>query len=121
MGDAFLARLRAVARECGYAVAVHGSEQRDLDLIAAPWMPEATSASTLVQRLCDDLSLIEYSDGRTRVRNPEPKPWGRLAWSLAGCPKHRYVDLSVVPRCGEPTPGVYLDMRSPSEGGERGE
>lgn len=102
----FLERMRAVARECGYAIAVHGSEARDLDLIAAPWTPEATSADRLITRLCEELPLIEIPPEPPVAFNPEMKPWGRIAWSLAGCPDHKYVDLSVAPRAGEPVPLV---------------
>lgn len=109
----FLDRVRRVARACGYAVAVHGSQrpERDLDLIAAPWTPEAVSADHLVHRLCEEVGLVErqvntYADpeGPRIEPNPEHKPWGRIAWSLAGCPDHQYVDLSVAPRAGEPVP-----------------
>lgn len=105
--ERFLSQFAAVARSCGYAVAVHGSLrfERDLDLVAVPWTPEAVSADRLVARLCEDVPLVESpTAGAATARNPEAKPWGRLAWSLAGCPEHRYVDLSVAPRAGEPVP-----------------
>lgn len=114
----FVDRLRAVARECGYAVGVHGSEARDLDLVAVPWAVEAVSAQDLVDRICEAMGLRERAanvyadpDGPRVMPNPEPKPWGRLAWSLDGCPpKWKYVDLSVAPRAGEPVPvAVWRD------------
>lgn len=97
-------RIRAVARECGYAVGVHGSEKRDLDLIAAPWRVEAVSAQELVDRLCEEVPLRPQPTVPPMAGNPEAKPWGRLAWSLAGSPDHKYVDLSVAPRAGESVP-----------------
>jgi hypothetical protein len=106
-----LARIRDVAHECGYAVAVHGSTTRDLDLIAAPWTPEATSADQLVTKLCEDVPLVEHDQPAFMVANPEAKPWGRLAWSLAGVAGVQYVDLSVVPRAGEPVPISLRDGR----------
>lgn len=106
----FLSRIRSVAAECGYAVGVHGSVRRDLDLIAVPWTPEAVSAQQLVAILCERIPLHErdwnlYSDRRMEP-NPEIKPWGRIAWSLDGVPAGlwKYVDLSVAPRCGEAVP-----------------
>ncbi len=114
--EAFLARVRATAESYGYAVAVHGSEKRDLDLIAVPWTPEAASASTLVAMLCQIVPLAErHVDGIPE--GPEPKPWGRFAWSLHGCPDHDYVDLSVAPRAGEPVALIYPEIRA---SGERG-
>lgn len=41
-------RLTEVARDCGYALGVHGSMHRDLDLIAVPWVDEAKSADDLI-------------------------------------------------------------------------
>jgi hypothetical protein len=104
----FIERVVGVARECGYAVGVHGSLNRDLDLIAVPWTVEAVSADRLVATLCERVPMRErpgnpYPDGKVTT-NPEPKPWGRWGWSLTGCPEHAYVDLSVAPRAGEPVP-----------------
>lgn len=113
--DVFLARVRQVARERGYAIAVHGSEQRDLDLVAIPWAVEAVSAQSLVDAICEEIPFHERKanlyadpDGPRVMPNPEPKPWGRLAWSLDGCPPTwNYVDLSVAPRAGEAVPVVH--------------
>jgi len=33
-------------RDCGYAIAPHGSLARDLDVIAVPWTEDAVSAET---------------------------------------------------------------------------
>lgn len=114
---AYLGQIQAVARECGYAVAVHGSEARDLDVLAVPWAVEAVSAQQLVDALCERLGLEErkvntYADpeGPRIEKNPEPKPWGRWAWSLSGCPAPwQYLDLSVAPRAGEAVPIIRWD------------
>lgn len=110
----FIERIREVARECGYAIAVHGSEKRDLDLMALPWTAEAESAQALVATLCDRLGLrarevnvYDRGPGGARLEpTPEIKPWGRIAWSLDGVPGRtwQYIDLSVGPRCGEAVP-----------------
>lgn len=104
-GSGFLDRVREIAHKAGYAIAVHGSQTRDLDLIAVPWTIQATSRDELVQRLCEQLGLLvkDYADGRI-TSNPEQKPHGRLAWALVGCPAPwRYVDLSVT-QLGDPWP-----------------
>lgn len=85
--------LQAIAKACGYAVALHGSMTKDLDVIAVPWTKRALRPQTLVKRLCEsmDLSFDE-------TRNPTTMPHGRCAWSLHfdhGC---GYIDLSVTPR-----------------------
>lgn len=111
--EAKLGRIRAVARKYGYAVAVHGSTTRDLDLIAAPWSEGAVTARTLVDKLCEECDLVErpgnvYDDDRVEP-NPEPKPWGRWAWTLGGVPGVAYVDLSVMPRTGDAAPWLVWD------------
>lgn len=42
---------REVAKSCGYAIAVHGSMTRDLDLVAVPWIEKHLKAETLVLRI----------------------------------------------------------------------
>lgn len=94
--------IRDAALGCGYAIGVHGSLARDIDLIACPWTNEATSAEELVEAVAvaadeaHPLGLIRREDGR---EGPRDKPHGRRAWSLmiAG---GGYYDLSVMPRSG---------------------
>lgn len=94
--------IRAVAREHGYAIGVHGSlrRTRDIDLIAAPWTEEAHAYSTLVRAV----SRIPYLS-RPSTDDDTRKPHGRLGavfmikFRAADCPV--YVDLSVMPRAKE--------------------
>jgi hypothetical protein len=114
----FIERVREVARNHGYAIGVHGSQKRDLDLMAMPWTPEACSAQDLVDAISEELDLHQRAvnlyaepDGPRVMPNPEPKPWGRLAWSLDGCPSHwKYVDISVAPRAGEAVPVIAYQV-----------
>jgi hypothetical protein len=101
-----LPKLVRAAKAKGYALAVHGSLTRDLDLVAIPWVDEAAPALEVAQ------AIVEASGGFVRDRSdkqghpatwpgandPTQKPHGRLAWSihLGGGP---YIDLSVMPRC----------------------
>lgn len=94
--------IRRVAREHGYAIGVHGSLRRDIDLIAAPWTEEAGDPLALALAIeeavggyIDNLPGNE-SAGEVR-RYPMAKPHGRVAWSihLGG---GSYIDLSVLPR-----------------------
>ncbi len=110
--------LCAVAREHGYALALHGTLVNDMDLVAIPWVEEASDAFTLKNALmlhigaCGYAELLERDspwlteDQRRQICDrqnvdadgaPEEKPHGRLAWNLhlwAGTK----VDLSVLPR-----------------------
>lgn len=98
-----IAPLRHVAERCGYALAVHGSLKRDIDLIAAPWRDGAVDAHYLVNAL---IKAIEPVIGVARIRDrdkknlPEKKPCGRLAWSiyLTHDDNGAYLDISVMPK-----------------------
>lgn len=86
---------RKLAWEEGYAIGLHGSFTRDLDLIAVPWAERACEAEHLIRRIADATGL-KLRDG------VGVKPHGRRAWTLLfpafGDP--RFVDLSVMPRIG---------------------
>lgn len=81
--------IQAVARANGYAIAIHGSMQRDLDVIAAPWTDNATSGSRLVEELCRALELTIGS-------GPSQKPHGREVWTLL-MREAGFMDLSIMP------------------------
>lgn len=40
--------LRLAARDCGYAIALHGSVSRDIDIIAIPWVDRASDPDELI-------------------------------------------------------------------------
>lgn len=81
------------AKRAGYAVAVHGSLARDLDLVAVPWAETAVAPEELVRRLMEAIGG-EYTLGQ---QNPAIKPHGRLAYAINLHPTGMYVDLSVMP------------------------
>lgn len=113
-----------IAREHGYALAIHGTVATDLDLIAVPWTNEAIEAETLMLAIKDKLGAFNYREMLQHecgswakeseiddmvtaeyARLAEPrgthdcalKPHGRKAWNLylqLGCK----VDLSIMPR-----------------------
>lgn len=101
---ALIEALRHVAYRCGYALAVHGSLKRDIDLIACPWRDTAISAAGLIEDLQKAAEVIV---GTARIREvdrasgqPEKKPCGRLAWSLylTHDDNGPYLDISVMPK-----------------------
>lgn len=85
---------RALAWQEGYALCMHGSFTRDLDLLAAPWTPSACEPEHLVRRICDATGLSQTG------HPPGQKPHGRLAWTLLlpAFNDPRFVDLSIMPR-----------------------
>jgi hypothetical protein len=94
----FLAR--AYARSHGYALAVHGTLRRDIDVALVPWTDEATDARTVVDAIYDGLMKSGVAIGWCNDgENGMAKPHGRLAYSimLSGSP-FMYLDISVAPR-----------------------
>lgn len=82
-----------ICRKMGYALAVHGSLRRDLDVVAIPWTKRAKSAEVLIEAI-----LAEVQGFMTPNETwPRPKPHGRLCWSihLGG---GRHIDLGIMPR-----------------------
>lgn len=102
---------RVIARSKGYALALHGTLRRDVDMVAVPWTDEACDADELAQSIAE--SLFRYGvcyetawEGASKTR--EEKPHGRIAWSIplkwtyctGAAP---YLDLSVVSRAASPS------------------
>lgn len=106
-------QLMTAGREVGYAIAVHGSLVRDLDVIAVPWIDEAVSAERLILHLMTAIDgrlrnggrKEEGSDEWVRIHGsaPSKKPHGRLAWSIHVGQEGLYVDVSVMPLAKEIT------------------
>ena len=99
-------RAQEIARPLGYAIAVHGSMNRDLDLVAIPWVQDAAPAEELHAAL---IKAFSWCIGKEGLKDPgfqrEQKPHGRSAWMIplaAGLS----IDLSVMPRI-QP---VYKDL-----------
>lgn len=119
--------LREVARSLGYAIGVHGTLKRDIDLIACPWTSEAVSAGELAEALrrkAAELNpagvafIAPHEDEKyRRLGSPGAKPHGRIVWSfhLGGGP---YIDLSVMPRTEPPNldgPEILKAMQAETE------
>jgi len=82
--------IKNVARKSGYAIGIHGSLERDLDLIAVPWKRKCISPRLLankIQKACCD----------TYEANPKAfmKPHGRTGYVLH-IGTYAYIDLSVM-------------------------
>lgn len=90
--------LQERARELGYALLVHGSLARDIDLVAVPWAPTAVSAEELVRELEAKVRELDVSPAEQILptQGPEDKPHGRRAWNIHV--QGTYFDLSVTPR-----------------------
>jgi hypothetical protein len=88
-----LGDLRQVARQWGWTLAIHGSNQRDLDLIAIPWRRDAAPSGVIVQEVATAV------DATLHDIDASWKPHGRVAYAInvrkPGLP-WPYIDLSVI-------------------------
>lgn len=91
-----LPMLTEVAHAHGYALAVHGSMRRDLDLVCVPWVEDAASGDDLVAALNARVAWL-VGDDTEPVDGPTTQPHGRRSWAIllfGGL----YLDVSVMPR-----------------------
>jgi len=95
-----LPAIREAARDQGYAIGVHGSMRRDLDLIATPWRDGAAD----VDMLAHAIAMAACGISRDGNYDWEAKPMGRIATSIPCCwatwhnePGTGHIDLSVTP------------------------
>lgn len=98
-----LPRIRARAKEMGYALAIHGSMNRDLDILAVPWVEEAAAPPVLVQAIAEETQsyVLGDLDKRAGLDGPTIQPHGRLSWNLCWGGK-AFIDLSVMPPISKP-------------------
>jgi len=85
--------LCAIFHQHGYALAVHGSLARDLDLIAVPWVEVVSTPEAVLKQVTTEYAL-------TLVENPvafELKPHGRKAYTLSCGFGECAIDLSFLP------------------------
>lgn len=92
-------KLREVAYQHGYALALHGPLTNNLDVVAVPWTEEAKPEEELVVALCERAAGLIAGP----PQNPTPKPHGRQAWTILLGSNGGYIDLSVMPRAVPPT------------------
>ena len=97
--------LLQIAKDHGYALAVHGSLHRDFDLIAVPWIESASDALTLIRAMRRKTRMVTQHEGSDRKWakdcSPTEKPHGRKSYSLHVTNQGMYggyLDISVMPR-----------------------
>lgn len=85
--------LRKAAYECGYALALHGSMARDMDIIAVAWTDEATAPDVVVDKILEACAGTIYTHLSGKKGE---KPHGRLAYTITILGDW-FIDLSVIP------------------------
>ena len=99
-----LPRIREAGKQMGYAIAIHGTMKRDLDILAVPWIEEAAEPIALVKMVADAVGgyiIGDRVDERGYVSDhPTEQPHGRMSWNICWGGKV-FIDLSVMPRIGK--------------------
>jgi hypothetical protein len=83
-------QIRELAKEAGYAIGEHGSKERDLDLIAAPWIDNCVDQVDLMVHIANGI-------GGKLIGEIEKKPHGRLGCNIQMDGWYKTIDLSVCP------------------------
>lgn len=106
----FFEQLKDIAREYGYNLVVHGSMNRDLDLIAIPWVDKPKAEQEMIREFQEYLTGITVTDSKGNIpftilpggrhsyiidlnRGDRHGAWVRFA------DEQYYLDISVTP-CG---------------------
>lgn len=90
MRDYYISKLPAIriaAKECGYAIGLHGSLNRDFDLIAVPWVEEYSTVEILAQKIHQAACGLKQEKYIW-----EKKPCHRIATSFPICFNMFYID-----------------------------
>lgn len=82
--------LAEIARANGYALAVHGSLARDMDLIAVPWIDSPSSPGVVI-------AAIESAYGIRRIGDLTAAPHGRKVQTIGIQFGECFIDLSFMP------------------------
>ena len=85
--------MKRAALEKGYALALHGSMHRDMDLIAVPWVEDAKPIEELVAAINECIGPTVRSDRNLMAK--EDKPHGRISYTLS-IMGDGFIDLSII-------------------------
>ena len=96
--DLILPPMRRAAKDAGYAITVHGSLNRDIDLVAVPWIESAWDKDALVNSIVGAMRGVL---GRVHCHDKAwtEQPHGRRAKTLLAWvgENSANIDLSVMP------------------------
>lgn len=83
-----------IARKHGYALALHGSLMRDMDVCLIPWVDTVSPIEEVLEEMGCHYGFIRNDEGKYHDK-PTIKPHGRVAYVIqTGI---GYLDISVMP------------------------
>lgn len=86
--------MRKAALDCGYALALHGTMQKDMDLMAMAWVEDAKPVKDLIEALDDCVGGTVWKD--FKWKHMTKKPHRREAYNITIMGDY-FIDLSVIP------------------------
>ena len=86
--------MRKAAIDCGWALALHGSMQSDMDLMAMPWTDDCKSHEVLAKAISDCIGETVWAG--THITPYYGKPHGRIVYTMS-IGGGWYIDLSLMP------------------------
>ncbi len=100
--------LQSIAKEMGYNLVIHGSMNRDMDLVAVPWINEPKTHIELIESFCKYLGVPKEEKTKS---NPYPYlhsilPGGRNSYVInlnrgskfnGYLDAEYYLDISITP------------------------
>jgi hypothetical protein len=84
-------KLAEITRQHGYALAVHGTLARDMDLTCIPWTEAPSDPKDVVKAITEEFYI------RT-VGEPDTTLHGRERWTVSMGFGECFIDLSFMPR-----------------------
>ena len=91
-----LPSLREAARIHEYAITLHGSEIRDLDLVLIPWSDDASEPDVVINAIAEATARATGWGHLTNKGKREQKPHGRFAIMILAS-SELHLDISVMP------------------------
>lgn len=98
--------LKMIAKDFGYNLVLHGSMNRDLDLIAIPWEEEIGDVNKMIRMFANVIGgvPIDLDDNDKVLITQYKKPHGRIVYIInlnrgefKGDDPQYYLDISVMP------------------------
>lgn len=86
--------MRKAALDCGYALALHGSMQSDMDMIAMAWVQDAKPVEELVAAINKCIGATVWAE--SNLKKSGDRPYGREIYTLSIMGSW-HLDLSVIP------------------------
>lgn len=87
--------IRSAAWECGWAVALHGSLARDMDIMAMKWVEDCTDAQTMIDTIIKRCFADNILAERFTKCIKNVKPHGRVCYTIPIWGDH-YLDISLI-------------------------